>query len=279
MERLADALPVERAASRWIVSTDPDEQVEQIRPYVDLGFCHLVFHAPGPDQARFLKLYAERVLPRLRASSADDPRGQTRGARPASRWSSRATISAPSSSPRSRQTGWRRPTAMSWWWRRRSCRRRRAAMSISPAVTPSAAARRSPSRSTRIRAWSRSSLRNRGASCAAARCSDRRASARLRHGQCGRRPIQCRDRMRRRAGAAAAARPRRHRRARCARLWSRHFGERLAVIVSDSFGRPWRRGTVGIALGAAGMPALVDLRGKPDLLRAPAAGHRDRLCR
>ncbi|HEX3952154.1 MAG TPA: glucose-6-phosphate dehydrogenase (coenzyme-F420) [Stellaceae bacterium] len=66
MERLADALPLERAASRWIVSADPDEQVEKIRPYVELGFTHLVFHAPGPDQARFLKLYAEQVVPRLR---------------------------------------------------------------------------------------------------------------------------------------------------------------------------------------------------------------------
>ncbi len=66
IEKLADALPPERAAKRWIVSTDPDEQVEQIKPYVDLGFRHLVFHAPGPDQERFLKLYAKDVLPRLR---------------------------------------------------------------------------------------------------------------------------------------------------------------------------------------------------------------------
>ena len=66
MERLADALPVERTAKRWIVSSDPEEHVERIRPYIELGFRHLVFHAPGPDQARFLKLYAERVLPLLR---------------------------------------------------------------------------------------------------------------------------------------------------------------------------------------------------------------------
>jgi len=66
MERLADALPVERTASRWIVSSDPDEHVERIRPYIELGFNHLVFHAPGPDQERFLRLYAERVLPLLR---------------------------------------------------------------------------------------------------------------------------------------------------------------------------------------------------------------------
>jgi coenzyme F420-0:L-glutamate ligase/coenzyme F420-1:gamma-L-glutamate ligase len=44
-----------------------------------------------------------------------------------------------------------------------------------------------------------------------------------------------------------------------------HFGKRLAVIISDSFGRAWRRGTVGVALGAAGLPAMIDWRGHPDL--------------
>jgi coenzyme F420-dependent glucose-6-phosphate dehydrogenase len=67
MERLADALPVERAAQRWIVSFDPDEHVQRIKAYVDLGFRHLVFHAPGKDQPRFIRLYAEHVMPRLRA--------------------------------------------------------------------------------------------------------------------------------------------------------------------------------------------------------------------
>ena len=66
MERLADALPVERTAQRWIVSTDPEEHVEKIKSYVDLGFNHLVFHAPGPDQERFLRLYAQQVMPLLR---------------------------------------------------------------------------------------------------------------------------------------------------------------------------------------------------------------------
>ncbi len=66
MERLADELPLDQAASRWIVSDDPEEHVERIRPYVELGFTHLVFHAPGPDQGRFLKLYGEQILPRLR---------------------------------------------------------------------------------------------------------------------------------------------------------------------------------------------------------------------
>jgi coenzyme F420-dependent glucose-6-phosphate dehydrogenase len=67
MEKLADALPVERTAKRWIVSTDPDEHVAKIKSYIDLGFRHLVFHAPGPDQKRFLRLYADHILPRLRA--------------------------------------------------------------------------------------------------------------------------------------------------------------------------------------------------------------------
>jgi coenzyme F420-dependent glucose-6-phosphate dehydrogenase len=66
MERLADALPVERTASRWIVSDDPEEHVGRLKDYIEMGFNHLVFHAPGEDQARFLSLYAERVLPLLR---------------------------------------------------------------------------------------------------------------------------------------------------------------------------------------------------------------------
>jgi coenzyme F420-dependent glucose-6-phosphate dehydrogenase len=66
MERLADALPVERTVSRWLVSSDADDMVEKIATYVDLGFDHLVFHAPGPDQARFLSLFGEQVLPRLK---------------------------------------------------------------------------------------------------------------------------------------------------------------------------------------------------------------------
>jgi coenzyme F420-dependent glucose-6-phosphate dehydrogenase len=68
MQRLADALPIEKAASRFIVSTDPEEHVAAIKRYVDLGFTHLVFHAPGPDQARFLDLYGREVLPLIRAA-------------------------------------------------------------------------------------------------------------------------------------------------------------------------------------------------------------------
>jgi len=54
-----------------------------------------------------------------------------------------------------------------------------------------------------------------------------------------------------------------------------------AVIVSDSFGRAWRNGTVGIALGAAGLPTMKDLRGKPDLygrtLRVTETGFADEI--
>jgi coenzyme F420-0:L-glutamate ligase / coenzyme F420-1:gamma-L-glutamate ligase len=47
------------------------------------------------------------------------------------------------------------------------------------------------------------------------------------------------------------------------RLMSR-FGVRVGVIVSDSFGRPWRRGVLNIALGSAGIPALIERRGERD---------------
>ncbi|RZS64845.1 coenzyme F420-dependent glucose-6-phosphate dehydrogenase [Agromyces ramosus] len=67
MERAADALPIEQIAKRWIVGTDPDEVVAQIGQYVDWGFNHLVFHAPGHDQRRFLDLFERDLAPRLRA--------------------------------------------------------------------------------------------------------------------------------------------------------------------------------------------------------------------
>lgn len=66
MEARADALPLERIAKRWIVSADPDEIVSAVKEYTDLGFTHLVVHAPGDDQERFLRTFAEAVLPGLR---------------------------------------------------------------------------------------------------------------------------------------------------------------------------------------------------------------------
>jgi coenzyme F420-dependent glucose-6-phosphate dehydrogenase len=65
MERLADAA-ADRAHSRFIVSNDPAEVVEKIGWYVGLGFDHLVFHAPGEDQRRFLEQFCADVLPLLR---------------------------------------------------------------------------------------------------------------------------------------------------------------------------------------------------------------------
>lgn len=43
------------------------------------------------------------------------------------------------------------------------------------------------------------------------------------------------------------------------------FGADLGIVINDSFGRPWRNGVVGVALGAAGLPSLLDLVGAPDL--------------
>ncbi len=65
MERLAKTVE-DVAHLRWLVSDDPDEHVEQLRPYLELGFNHLVFHAPGDGQARFLELYGSQILPRIR---------------------------------------------------------------------------------------------------------------------------------------------------------------------------------------------------------------------
>jgi len=54
------------AHRRWLVSDDPDEHIEQIRPYLEYGFTHLVFHFPGEDQEAAIARYGELILPRLR---------------------------------------------------------------------------------------------------------------------------------------------------------------------------------------------------------------------
>lgn len=66
MERAADALPVDQVARRWVVASDPQDVVEALRFYTDLGFDHLVVHGPGHDQERFLRTFSEQVLPGLR---------------------------------------------------------------------------------------------------------------------------------------------------------------------------------------------------------------------
>jgi coenzyme F420-dependent glucose-6-phosphate dehydrogenase len=65
MERLAKTVE-DVADRRWLVCDDPDEHIEQLRPYLDLGFNHLVFHSPGEGQARFIELYGSQILPRIR---------------------------------------------------------------------------------------------------------------------------------------------------------------------------------------------------------------------
>jgi coenzyme F420-dependent glucose-6-phosphate dehydrogenase len=65
MERLADA-NLDKAHTRFIVSDDPEEVVEKIKVYTDLGFQELLLHAPGPDQSRFLEQFGADVLPLLR---------------------------------------------------------------------------------------------------------------------------------------------------------------------------------------------------------------------
>ena len=65
MERVADE-NADNAHSRFIVSADPDEVVERIAAYLDLGFEDLVLHGPGSDQRRFLAQFSEDVLPLLR---------------------------------------------------------------------------------------------------------------------------------------------------------------------------------------------------------------------
>lgn len=49
-----------------------------------------------------------------------------------------------------------------------------------------------------------------------------------------------------------------------AAAWSAAAGGAVGVIINDSFGRPWRLGTCGVAIGCAGVESLVDLRGRPD---------------
>jgi len=62
---------------------------------------------------------------------------------------------------------------------------------------------------------------------------------------------------------------------------SLRFGVPVAVIINDSFGRAWRRGTCGVAIGAAGLPSLMDLGGSPDLfgreLQVSVTGHADEI--
>lgn len=52
-------------------------------------------------------------------------------------------------------------------------------------------------------------------------------------------------------------------------LLERRSERRLGVIISDTFGRPWRRGLVDVAIGISGLPAILDLRGSEDAWGRP----------
>jgi coenzyme F420-dependent glucose-6-phosphate dehydrogenase len=65
LERLASEEHV-RSESRFIVSGDAEEMADQIGSYVEMGFRHLIFHSPAPDQHRFVERFGAEVLPILR---------------------------------------------------------------------------------------------------------------------------------------------------------------------------------------------------------------------
>jgi coenzyme F420-dependent glucose-6-phosphate dehydrogenase len=77
MERVADE-NADKAHTRFIVGNDPEDVVDRIGPYLDLGFEDLVIHGPGGDQRRFLKQFTTDVLPLLR-ERAERPALTARG--------------------------------------------------------------------------------------------------------------------------------------------------------------------------------------------------------
>ena len=89
MERLVRRAP--RRAGPDGSASDPDEHAE-VGAYVDMGFRHLVFHAPGPDQRRFLDSTAKRCFRVCGTGPDRPPRASANGAAPAP---SRAAMAAP----------------------------------------------------------------------------------------------------------------------------------------------------------------------------------------
>jgi coenzyme F420-dependent glucose-6-phosphate dehydrogenase len=71
LERLADE-NAERGETRFIVSSDPEDVARRIAFYVEQGFNHLIFHIPGADQERGLRLLARDVLPLLETHRAKE---------------------------------------------------------------------------------------------------------------------------------------------------------------------------------------------------------------
>ena len=128
-------------------------------------------------------------------------------------------------------------------------------------VEPSAAGARARRRGRRRAARRGDPARGRPHRAHARSARDRRDAARLRLRVRRRRRVE-------RAGARharpAAARPRRVGARASATRIGELTGRSVAVIVSDSFGRPWRQGTTDVAIGVAGLAPLLDLRGTQD---------------
>ena len=150
--------------------------------------------------------------------------------------------------------------------RRRSSPRPRAAISTSPTLEPSDAGPRAGAdhRQGRAPGRGRPVRSGRGAARQAQR-ADRRHAPRPGAGQRRHRPVQPRARTTT-AGACCCCRktptpaPQ-----RLKERLDAHFGVDIGIIISDSVGRAWRLGTVGLAIGAAGVPSLWDRRGETDL--------------
>ncbi len=150
MERVADA-NIERAPTRFIVTDDPDECADAIGSYVDLGFTHLIFHAPGPGPASLPRaVLARRAAAASRALAGGDADRHRPWLRSAScrsrgsRRSNRGPIWAACSPTRSSgPAGSRRETWSSW--RRRPSPRQRAVSSRPPTISRSSCARRAGS--------------------------------------------------------------------------------------------------------------------------------------
>ena len=289
MQRLADALPLERAASRWIVSSDADEQVERIGYYVGLGFRNLVFHAPGPDQARFLKLYGEHVLPRLRKRF-----GWVKRDRPMNRSTAVEILAVPGVPLVCKDDdlvdligeGLARGGIVPrggdvFVLTQKIVSKAEGRMVDLATVKPSTEAielagkvQKDPRLVELILSESVRVVRTRpGVLIVEHRLGLVMANAGIDQSNVGSSDDPQRALLLPVDPDGSAVMLRKQ-------LWQR-FGVPIAVIISDSFGRAWRRGTCGVAIGAAGLPSLMDLRGSPDLygreLQVSVTGHTDEI--
>jgi coenzyme F420-dependent glucose-6-phosphate dehydrogenase len=68
----AQAVGIDVIKQRTCMSPDPADHIRFARGYIDLGFDHLIFHSPGPDQQAFIENYGRQVLPALRHNTAGE---------------------------------------------------------------------------------------------------------------------------------------------------------------------------------------------------------------